>query len=1286
MTCDQAELRMAELLLGELPAGERGRLERHLLDCACCRADYELARAGARIEWADVPVPPALIESTLASLRETPRAARFFRWATAAAALVGVAILLVNSGRGTRPTSTIARGPDQLSCVSEPLAAPPTQTAACSVDRPTILATVQEPLVGALEAKDEDGRPVGDLGMTSHNVSVEILDGIAKTTVAEIFENRTDRRLEGTFSFPLPSDASISRLALEVNGKMEEGSCLERERARQVFESIVRRMQDPALLEWQPGGLFKCRIFPIEPRATKRVLVAYTQTLPCFQGKMRYVYPLASEKTRNHPPGEVRINVLARFSGGLSAMESTSHHLDVQRKDAREASMAFRATNYRPRNDFVVTLEPAEEELRVVCHKPEGEDGYFACFATPQATEPRAPRKYTFVLDASASTSAPRLEVAKRLVRAMMERRIEGDRFEVIAHSIETRSSGEVDLRAANTFMDAIRPIGGSDVLKALRAAGPGEIVYIGRGLPTFGEMDAAKILEAVKGLRIRTIAVGSDANEPLLERLGGLMRITPNDEVDKRVAEIAATLGSAAVAELTVEGANVRDVVGARDVFAGERVVLAGRYTAAGPSKLVVHGRGYRREIDVTFPEHEEGNNPIRRLWAQRKVADLLAQGESSKPKVTELGVKYQIMTPYTSFLVLENEQMWKDHQLQREKQKQDEVLGKAMEEEKKRGAEALQNAKGGVTAQASSEEMEKLARELAQGRSAADQQAIYESQRHYEQALMFNNRGDFERAKAESQKAVEAWHENVAARKLLNDVNRITVDRPEGARSIAEDSRDDFRIRIEQAQIEITKHVRDGERYLNARMYEQAVKEFENAEFKIQNIPYEVRAMNELLPLVKDSIVKSRNARILEGLRTEEEKKRMSEAEAAAHNLKSVPGPSEWEEVLAKVRDVPTEVHAQSEANQHFRLAERYYNAGDFEKAEVESQKALKTAPNHAPARALQAEVQFILGKGKATPSTEEYDGFMKESLVRHQQLLVEMDNALERGRRFRAAGDVESANRESRKVLEFSKWMPTGVELDARRKQALDLIDNPTGQVGPGFSSQQAARIDDLQRELDRANTLVTKNQADMEVFVRQLDVQLAEIQDLTTKVEEGRTKDVPVRRSLVSAELQYAQQLAERTKQDLAQLEEKHVEFARDQKHLEEKINALAQNGGNLNIAPRKALEAKVTAVANGIGLVVMSIGKDDGVLEGDEFTVFRGGDFVAKIVIDRADRKWSAGKVILKKSDPRVGDDVSNHIFVSRPPVPPPPLSEDQRLDLESRSALRSIRAKMEMKE
>src|SRR5204863_869153 len=103
-----------------------------------------------------------------------------------------------------------------------------------------------------------------------------------------------------------------------------------------------------------------------------------------------------------------------------------------------------------------------------------------------------------------------------------------------------------------------------------------------------------------------------------------------------------------------------------------------------------------------------------------------------------------------------------------------------------------------------------------------------------------------------------------------------------------------------------------------------------------------------------------------------------------------------SEWEELLNKLKAnyAVTEQQKASQADEHYRLAERYYTAGDFEKAVLECQKALQLSSNHAPARALFTEAQFILGQGKATPTTQEYDKFMHEALVRHQQLLIEID----------------------------------------------------------------------------------------------------------------------------------------------------------------------------------------------------------------------------------------------------------------------------------------------------
>jgi type II secretory pathway component GspD/PulD (secretin) len=192
-------------------------------------------------------------------------------------------------------------------------------------------------------------------------------------------------------------------------------------------------------------------------------------------------------------------------------------------------------------------------------------------------------------------------------------------------------------------------------------------------------------------------------------------------------------------------------------------------------------------------------------------------------------------------------------------------------------------------LVVQAASPEMEKIIQEVARGRSQEEQAKIAESRQHYQIALANQNRGEFEKARIEAQLAVDADHENVAARKLLNDIQQIMVGGKAqfGARSIAEDAASTFRIQIEQAQIEIAKHVRDGERYYNARMYDESIKEFENAEFKITNIPYEVKAMQELLPRVKDSVVKCRNAKAIEDRRVEEEKKRVAEAEAEAHEV---------------------------------------------------------------------------------------------------------------------------------------------------------------------------------------------------------------------------------------------------------------------------------------------------------------------------------------------------------------------------------------------------------------
>lgn len=180
-----------------------------------------------------------------------------------------------------------------------------------------------------------------------------------------------------------------------------------------------------------------------------------------------------------------------------------------------------------------------------------------------------------------------------------------------------------------------------------------------------------------------------------------------------------------------------------------------------------------------------------------------------------------------------------------------------------------------------------------------------------------------------------------------------------------------------------------------------------------------------------------------------------------------------SEWEELLNKLKAnyAVTEQQKASQADEHYRLAERYFQAGDLEKSRMECQNALQLNPNHAASKALFAEVTFMLGRGGATPVSSEYDKFMHEALVRHQQLLIEIDNAFERGKRDYNLGEYDQAEREFRKILEFSKWMPTGVDLESRRKAALDMLERTKESKRQKDVDEEKARLRLIEEEKAR-----------------------------------------------------------------------------------------------------------------------------------------------------------------------------------------------------------------------
>src|SRR5579862_473699 len=154
----------------------------------------------------------------------------------------------------------------------------------------------------------------------------------------------------------------------------------------------------------------------------------------------------------------------------------------------------------------------------------------------------------------------------------------------------------------------------------------------------------------------------------------------------------------------------------------------------------------------------------------------------------------------------------------------------------------------------EAESPEWARIAEEAARGRTVAEQQRMAESERRYQLALAWFNRADFDKAKAEAQAAIQTWPEHLAARKLLDDVNEIIVGGPTRLRGIGDQELRVARVTVEQARLEIENHLLHGKRFLDAGMYSAALRELENAEFKIRNLPYDLKAMNEVLPGLRD------------------------------------------------------------------------------------------------------------------------------------------------------------------------------------------------------------------------------------------------------------------------------------------------------------------------------------------------------------------------------------------------------------------------------------------------
>ncbi len=546
-------------------------------------------------------------------------------------------------------------------------------------------------------------RVYAPLEVVYHHVTVKIDGQIATTSVDQEFYNPNNQRLEGTYLFPIPRGAQIDKFTMDIGGKMVEAELLPAAKARAIYEDIVRKLKDPALLEYADRDVFKVRVYPIEPRSKKRIKLSYTQVLKADAGLVNYTYPLNTEKFSAAPVKNVSIKVELVNDRPLKSIYSPSHTVEIKRHGSQRATVGFEENNVKPDADFSLYFAPEKDELGVnlVAHKSAGEDGYFLLLASPGADvkDKRVmPKDVAFVLDTSGSMAGKKLEQAKKALQFCVENLNDGDRFEIIRFSTEVEPLFDKLVEAnsrnrdqAEDFIKGLKPIGGTAIddalknalaLRSTRGDRPFVVIFLTDGRPTIGTTDEEQIVAGVKRAndgrtRVFCFGIGTDVNTHLLDRIAEDTRaftqyVLPEEDIEVKVSTFFAKIKEPVLANPTIKFTGDVRVTKMYpsplpDLFRGDQLVLVGRYSGKGDSAIILEGtvNGVTRKFtyEINFPRVADDHEFIPRLWATRRVGYLLDEirlrGENAelRDEVTDLARKYGIVTPYTAYLIVEDE-----------------------------------------------------------------------------------------------------------------------------------------------------------------------------------------------------------------------------------------------------------------------------------------------------------------------------------------------------------------------------------------------------------------------------------------------------------------------------------------------------------------------------------------------------------------------------------------------------------------------------------------------------
>ncbi len=561
-----------------------------------------------------------------------------------------------------------------------------------------------------------DIRVRGSWAVKYHHVKITVRDQVASVTIEQEFVNTSSGMIEVEYLFPIPPDAAIDSMTLIVNGKEFGGKLMKADEARKIYEDIVRRKKDPALLEYVGFGLFRTRAFPLEPGKPIKVVVHYTNVCQKDGEMVKVWYPLNTEKFSSKPIESVKVVTDIKSKADLTTVYSPTHELTVKHKGPRHVIATYEAKKTLPTTDFLLYYRADNRAVgaTLLTYSPDaGKDGYFLLLVSPNPNSGGAkkaiPKDVVVVLDHSGSMSGEKIDQAKEALAFIVKNLNARDRFSVVAYNDAVEPFFDRLVKASNgnvasalDQIDRLEPSGGTNIRDALCTAlkmfddgkRPGYVIFLTDGIPTVGVRDEKTILKdarkaGAENVRVFAFGVGYDVNVRLLDKLvrdhnGRSDYVREKEPVEPKVSSLYAKIKNPVMTGLKVEiaGVRLRQAYPRRlgDLFDGDQIIVAGRYDCgdvlrlpkrdgAPSAQLVVTGtyegksRGFEYPAQFRLTGKKPAYSFVEKIWAMRRIGYLLDEiqlnGKSKEliDELVQLSLKHGIITPYTSFLADDRE-----------------------------------------------------------------------------------------------------------------------------------------------------------------------------------------------------------------------------------------------------------------------------------------------------------------------------------------------------------------------------------------------------------------------------------------------------------------------------------------------------------------------------------------------------------------------------------------------------------------------------------------------------